>query len=222
MSATALDRRLDGRTLRTGRELLGVFVRKTSVRIMMLAWVGVVTWRITLGAWSWWDAVPLAVVLMVEPFVEWVLHVAILHHRPRPVGRFTWDFHAAQKHRAHHRDPHDVHTAFVPLRDLVALMVGFAVAYILIAPALRYAVTCMIVGFAMLGAYEWLHFASHTAWRPKSRYVRRVQRLHRLHHFRNEHYWMGVTMHFADRMFRTLPEKNAVPLSPTARTLGGD
>ena len=199
MSATALDRRLDGRTLRTGRELLGVFVRKTSVRIMMLAWVGVVTWRITLGAWSWWDAVPLAVVLMVEPFVEWVLHVAILHHRPRPVGRFTWDFHAAQKHRAHHRDPHDVHTAFVPLRDLVALMVGFAVAYILIAPALRYAVTCM-----------------------KSRYVRRVQRLHRLHHFRNEHYWMGVTMHFADRMFRTLPEKNAVPLSPTARTLGGD
>jgi sterol desaturase/sphingolipid hydroxylase (fatty acid hydroxylase superfamily) len=47
-------------------------------------------------------------------------------------------------------------------------------------------------------------------------------RAHRLHHFRNEHYWFGVTMHLGDRVLRTYPAKDAVPPSATARTLGMD
>ena len=47
-------------------------------------------------------------------------------------------------------------------------------------------------------------------------------RAHRLHHFRNEHYWFGVTMHLADHVLSTYPGKLDVELSPTARTLGVD
>ena len=48
------------------------------------------------------------------------------------------------------------------------------------------------------------------------------RRAHRLHHFRNERYWFGVTMHLADHVLSTYPGKLDVELSPTARTLGAD
>jgi sterol desaturase/sphingolipid hydroxylase (fatty acid hydroxylase superfamily) len=51
---------------------------------------------------------------------------------------------------------------------------------------------------------------------------RGIWRAHRLHHYRNEQYWFGVTMHLADHVLRTYPEKDAVPASATARTLGVD
>jgi sterol desaturase/sphingolipid hydroxylase (fatty acid hydroxylase superfamily) len=49
-----------------------------------------------------------------------------------------------------------------------------------------------------------------------------VWRAHRNHHYRNEHYWFGVTVHLADHLLGTFPEKTAVDASPTARTLGVD
>ena len=42
----------------------------------------------------------------------------------------------------------------------------------------------------------------------------------RLHHYRNENYWLGVSSNTGDRLLRTLPKhKTDVPLSETARTL---
>ena len=61
----------------------------------------------------------------------------------------------------------------------------------------------------------------HTRYRPSSRLYARLARNHRLHHFRNERYWLGVTSNSGDRILRTLPRsKTDVPLSDTARTLG--
>jgi sterol desaturase/sphingolipid hydroxylase (fatty acid hydroxylase superfamily) len=72
----------------------------------------------------------------------------------------------------------------------------------------------------MLFAYEWTHYLIHTSYRPKRRFYRYIWRAHRLHHFKNEHYWFGVTVHLADHVLRTFPAKEAVETSPTARTLG--
>ena len=70
--------------------------------------------------------------------------------------------------------------------------------------------------------YEWVHLLVHTRYRPRSRYYRRLARNHRLHHYRNEDYWLGVTSNLGDRLLRTYPtHKTDVPLSPTARTLAG-
>ncbi|MDX2168661.1 MAG: fatty acid hydroxylase family protein, partial [Deltaproteobacteria bacterium] len=49
----------------------------------------------------------------------------------------------------------------------------------------------------------------------------RLWRNHRLHHFKNEHYWFGVTMLSGDRLLRTAPAVKDVETSPTARNLGG-
>ena len=92
--------------------------------------------------------------------------------------------------------------------------------YWLITPTLREGVTAMVTGYAMLLTYEWTHFLIHSTYRPKPRYYRYISRAHRLHHYRNERYWFGVTIHLGDHVLRTFPKRDEVAASPTARTLG--
>jgi hypothetical protein len=176
--------------------------------------------RVVVGRWSWADLVVVAVILGLEPLTEWLIHVYILHFRPRTVGGRRLDLHAARKHREHHRDPADVDTAFVPIPDLVTL-VGFAVGLAwLLAPDTPTFLTAVVTSLAMLFTYEWTHFLIHTSYKPRHGYYRYVWRAHRLHHYKNERYWMGVTIHLADHVLGTFPDKSEVENSPTARTLG--
>jgi hypothetical protein len=86
-------------------------------------------------------------------------------------------------------------------------------------PRLDLAVTALATVVALALAYEWTHYLCHSSYRPKSRFYRRIWRYHRLHHFKNEHYWMGVTRHAADWVLHTLPRAQDVELSPTCRNL---
>ena len=80
----------------------------------------------------------------------------------------------------------------------------------------------LVTGYVMVAVYEWTHFLIHTSHRPRSRYYRSIWRNHRLHHFKNEHYWHGITNTIGDRVLRTHPDQADVPRSPTARVLHGD
>jgi sterol desaturase/sphingolipid hydroxylase (fatty acid hydroxylase superfamily) len=81
--------------------------------------------------------------------------------------------------------------------------------------------TAWLLAAAGLLHYEFVHLMVHTRYRPHTRYYRGLARHHRLHHFRNERYWLGVTSNSGDRLMRTLPaDRGDVPLSDTARTLG--
>jgi sterol desaturase/sphingolipid hydroxylase (fatty acid hydroxylase superfamily) len=77
-----------------------------------------------------------------------------------------------------------------------------------------------VVSYALLAIYEWCHFLIHTPYRPRGWYYRSIWRGHRLHHFKNEHYWFGVTSTLGDHLLRTAPEQSTVKKSGTARTLG--
>jgi hypothetical protein len=71
------------------------------------------------------------------------------------------------------------------------------------------------VGAAVL-AYDWTHFLIHTRYQPRTELYRRAWRNHRLHHYRNERYWLGVTSPIADVVLRTSPARDAVAVSPAA------
>jgi sterol desaturase/sphingolipid hydroxylase (fatty acid hydroxylase superfamily) len=81
------------------------------------------------------------------------------------------------------------------------------------------AATGLLTSYMILGAYEWTHYLIHSPHRPRSRYFRSIWRNHRLHHYKNERYWFGVTSTVGDRVIGTLPEQHDVPRSRTARTL---
>ena len=44
---------------------------------------------------------------------------------------------------------------------------------------------------------------------------------HRLHHYRNEQYWFGITNTLGDQVLGTAPDKDDVPVSKTAKNLHG-
>jgi hypothetical protein len=202
------------------RRAAAIFSRTFSARVLaplVLVFAGV---RIALGGLSRWDAVVLAAILGLQPFTEWVIHVTVLHWKPRTIGRLTVDPLGARRHRQHHRDPKVLGLVLVPRPVLIATCLAQVPFYLLVAPTVRLAFTAMLVSSAMYLTYEWTHFLIHSTYRPRSRYYRYVYRAHRLHHFRNEKYWFGVTVHVADHAFRTFPAKDAVPVSDTAFSLG--
>jgi hypothetical protein len=199
-----------------------LFVRKPTARILLAVFAVVVVLRVALGAWQWRDPVVMGTILGFEPFTEWTIHVFVLHFRPRTVAGHRIDPLVSRKHRAHHADPKDLDLVFIPMKVIwFALVIGIGIP-LLVAPRLSVALSAMVASFGMLLTYEWTHFLIHTSYRPKRALYRGLWRAHRWHHYRNERYWFGVTVNVGDRVLRTYPAKDAVPLSDTAQDLNGE
>jgi sterol desaturase/sphingolipid hydroxylase (fatty acid hydroxylase superfamily) len=205
------------------------FVGRLSPRLLGLAILGALVLRALLGRFGWQDVVWVAGIIAVTPPVEWLIHVYLLHAKPRRIGRFTLDLMAAQEHRAHHREPSVLDGVlippyavliFVPMIALTVWVLSFPIALILGGDRLAQAASGLVVAYVILSSYEWCHFLIHTPYRPRRRYFRSIWRGHRLHHYKNEHYWFGVTSTVGDHLLRTAPDQSEVPKSTTTRTLG--
>jgi hypothetical protein len=188
--------------------------------------------RIALGHFDWHDAAVVAGVIAATPIVEWAIHVYLLHARPFMFGGRQVEFLAAREHRAHHEAPADLNGVllpryavgiFVPLIAVVVWGLSFPIHAVLGGgDRLAHAATGLVLSYVILFSYEWCHFLIHTPYRPRGRYYRSIWRGHRLHHYKNEHYWFGVTSTVGDHLLRTAPDQTTVPKSGTARTLGVD
>jgi len=174
--------------------------------------------RLALGKWVRTDVAPVVAIAALQPFTEWAIHTYVLHSRAVRVGPIVIDLHAAREHRRHHRDPKAFEPIFIPLADLV-LALGAGIVVLPLVLPLRTALTTFTAAAAMAGVYEWTHFLIHTPYRPRHRRYRRIARGHRLHHYRNERYWMGVTSGLADRLLGTAPPRSHVAVSDTVRTV---
>jgi len=198
------------------------FLRHPTPWLLAGALLAAVVARVAVGDWRWSDAVLPLVVLAAFPFVEWVIHVVVLHWRPRRIAGFTLDPILARKHREHHVDPRIVKLIFIPLQSLLgALASALIVAFVFISRT-GLGLTFLVVTFTIGLVYEWTHYLVHTDYKAKTALYRKIWRNHRLHHFKNEHYWFGVsTPGTADRVLGTYPDPQSVPASPTAKNLHG-
>jgi hypothetical protein len=176
--------------------------------------------RLAVGDWRLSDLILLPIMLAVFPFFEWVLHVAILHWRPRTIAGITIDPVVARSHRWHHAHPRELENIFIPWQAFVTLLPAFAAIGLFAFPRLGLGLTFIVIAGALGLAYEWTHFLIHTDYRPKTFVYKAVWRNHRLHHYRNEHYWFTVTSTgTADRLLGTYPDPKSVDPSPTAKAL---
>ena len=167
-----------------------------------------------------------ATIVLIGP-VEWVLHKFLLHaaedsFQMRRLG-------TGIGHRQHHLTPGDLNFVLLGGIDAALFLVLIAAwTAIWTLPFILWAggavlgpyLTGLTAAFLALVHYEWVHMLVHTRVRLKNRFYKRLAANHRLHHFRNENYWLGVTANSGDRVLRTYPKtKGDVPLSPTARSL---
>jgi hypothetical protein len=205
------------------------FRRYRGPRIIATSIVAALAARVLAGGAGWGDAVAIGAMAVVYPFGEWAIHVYLLHLRPFRFRSRVLELATSKSHREHHERPSRMGLILLgPLEaaGLLLFMVPLTVAIgVGIATAAGADVgwgpvlSAVLTGYVLVGAYEWTHFLIHTAHRPRSRYYRSIWCNHRLHHFKNEHYWHGITNTLSDRALRTFPNHREVPRSPTARTL---
>jgi hypothetical protein len=201
-------------------EAVSVFRRYPSPWLLLGALTGAVVARIAIGDWQPSDAVLPLAMLAVFPLVEWVIHVCILHWRPRRIAGHTVDSLLARKHREHHADPREVSLIFIPWPVLTWLIPTLIAVSVFAFPRLGLGLSYLVVVAALGLGYEWTHFLIHSDYRPKTRLYKAIWRNHRLHHYKNEHYWFTVTTAgTADRMLGTYPDSATIDTSPTAKNL---
>ena len=203
------------------RASLRQFTTFESARWLAAMFAGALVVRLALGDWRLRDVVVGAVLVALQPFTEWLIHVFILHAKPKVILGRRYDSASARSHRRHHQAPKDPRFIFIAMPAIKSYAVLdvllFGLAWWLDRPSI---VTAVLVANALTLTYEWTHWLIHTDYQPRTRLYKGLWRAHRLHHFRNENYWFGVTAHLGDRVLRTYPAKDDVPLSPTATTLG--
>lgn len=202
------------------------FVRHPSPWMIGVVLLAACAMRIRYGHWTIGDVLVPAAMLAAFPFLEWTIHVVILHWRPRRIAGMTLDPLLARKHREHHGQPRDIPLVFIPWQSLLwvlALVVAigvllFPVTGAGLGPGLTFLAWLSVLGLG----YEWCHYLVHTDYQPKSVFYRSIWRNHRRHHFKNEHYWFTVTSSgTADRVLGTYPDPATVATSPTAKNLHG-
>ena len=207
-------------SVRTLPEAARVFLLHGSPWFLLVASTAYLAALLVHGSWTWGQLVVVAALVAAQPFVEWVIHVYVLHAKPLRIGSRTLDSQQARKHRAHHADPRNLDILFIPASGHVTgTLVALGICALLPTWSLRLALLATIALQSLV--YEWIHFLVHTDYKPKTRAYRRLYVGHRLHHYRNENYWYGVSRRFGDTVLRTNPVKADVPLSPTCLSLAG-
>jgi hypothetical protein len=208
------------------RQFLAHFSPRAAIVAVIIALAG----RVYVGGWSWRDLLPPLLLFAAQPFVEWAIHKYLLHLPPLKVRGRRVELYGSIQHRNHHVDPADLRRVLLKPIEVISFLVQIAMVIALISLAVAaligseaWPLALTAVAFAYLGLlrYEWSHFLIHTPYVPRTRWYRAIWRNHRLHHFKHENYWMGVSSNLGDRVLGTNPDQRSIPKSPTARTLGG-
>jgi sterol desaturase/sphingolipid hydroxylase (fatty acid hydroxylase superfamily) len=221
---------LHSREVKTVTEARRTLLRKRSPKIIAGVFAVELAVRALLGPPTWRDALAVAILVAAYPFGEWAIHIHLLHLKPFRFRGRRVELATAKAHRQHHEAPNRLDMVLLDAGE-IALLLLVAVPLVLglgalatwgisgDAPAAGPFVTGMLTGTVLVAIYEWTHFLIHTSYRPRSRFYRAIWQGHRLHHFKNEHYWHGITTTVADRVFGTAPDQRDVPRSSTARSL---
>ncbi len=228
---TALDdpRTVRASDLRTKSQILRVFMAHWSPRVILVAATVTVVARLSIWSVSRGDLLVLAAVVILTGPLEWVIHKVALHTDPDAWA--TRKLGLGMGHRNHHMDPPALDNLLLAGPDAAIFCAVLGLSTTIWAVPLLW-ITGSPIGVPWLTAlaltyvgflnYEWTHLMVHTRYRPRTRFYARLATNHRLHHYRNEDYWLGVTSNLGDRLLGTYPRaKGDVPLSDTARNLDG-
>lgn len=201
-----------------GETLKSLFSHASPIMLSLLA-LGFVSYRVYLGNFGWSDLIAPVVILLFWPLLEWMIHVFLLHARPKTIFGRTFDLRISRVHRAHHQDPSDLSDITINLEvfpTVVPLIIALA---FWLLPSQEITAGALAMFFAMALHYEWCHFVAHVKWVPPLSYYRRRQHQHRLHHYRDEQLWWGVSTGIGDMILGTAPDSRSVARSDTVHNV---
>ena len=140
--------------------------------------------------------------ILVYPAVWYLLHRFVLH------GQFLYRMPATAAlwkriHFDHHQDPNNLSVLFgalyttLPTVAVVTMTVGNLIG------GYQGAIAAFAAGLGTTLVYEFCHCIQHLHYVPKFKFLRKIKRLHLLHHFHNENGNYGITNYFWDKITGT-------------------
>lgn len=159
----------------------------------------------------------LVVGLILFPAYEYAVHRWLLHAPPIGSG---WCYRLQRRiHYDHHREPDRIELLFTPLFLFLPLIAGHLALFSAVTRSLS--VSLALLTGSLLGYlhYEWVHYVAHLPGMPRTPWGRWLKKYHRWHHYKNEHFWFGVTSPVVDMLMGTYRPVEDVDTSPTTRQL---
>lgn len=149
----------------------------------------------------------IALSILAYPLAWYVLHRYVLHGQAlyrSPLTAKVWK----RIHYDHHQDPHDLEILFGALYTTLPTIAAVTMPIGWIFDGIGGAATGLATGLFTTCVYEFCHCIQHLSYKPKSKWLREIKRLHMSHHFHNENGNYGITNYFWDRLFRTFYASN--------------
>lgn len=191
------------------------FLLHGSNMVLLLAGLGIIALGLTGAA----ALHPLWIVAGVALFYlnEYAWHRFVFHARPSKLGWLRRLQH--RLHYDHHVDPGRLDLLFLPVWFIVPNLTITGLAAWALLGDWQWALSLILGTVLGLFHYEWVHYVAHIPYRPRTRFGRWMKKYHLWHHFKNEHYWFGVSNPLLDAVHRTYRDPEAVPRSTTAKVL---
>lgn len=204
------------------KQILKIYFSRPTHLFYITLWLIGIFYILSTGVWlKYWYISFL--ILGLSPFIEYYTHKYFLH-LPMPKDRQKHPWMAAfldKIHYNHHHNPKDTQYIFAQwwLTLPIAMVIFSAVFLITSSLEITAVFMACIIFYYLL--YEWTHFLAHADYTPHNAYSCYMKKYHLLHHYKNEHYWYGITTPLADILFGTFKKPAMVSKSETAKTLTG-
>lgn len=181
----------------------------------------ITTLIVVLGVSLLWHgaALPGFVVLggWIFMLAEYLTHRFPLHMPP--IGPEFLQKLQRRLHHDHHEQPNRLDLLFLPMWYAVPSIGVFAYAYRWLSGDWITAQALLLGSLLGLLYYEYVHYLAHVPVTPGTPWGRYMKKYHLWHHYKNEHYWFGVTNPFFDYLFGTYRRQEETDKSPSVRKL---
>ena len=181
--------------------MIASFVRHGSNGILVLAAVAAIAAFVL-------EAVPFSLIgALIGAAVffvsEYTTHRFMFHAKPSTIPFVLKLQH--RLHYDHHIDPPKIELLFLPWWFVIPTVLVYYGIFLAIVRTPALAFSLAFGSLCALLYYEWVHYVAHIPFNPVTPFGRYVKKYHLWHHFKNEHFWYGVTnpsMDFAGATYR--------------------
>ena len=191
------------------------FLRHGSNAVLALAIVAAIAaFAAGAVAFSWIGAAIGALVFFSS---EYTTHRFLFHAKPSQIGWLLKLQH--RLHYDHHIDPPKLELLFLPLWFVIPVVALYYALYAAITHNPALALSLVFGSACALTYYEWVHYVAHVPFVPVTPFGKYIKKYHLWHHFKNEHFWFGVTNPSMDYLGNTYRDVEGVPRSTTVREI---
>ena len=148
---------------------------------------------------------------------EYTTHRFLFHAQP---SKFPFVLKLQHKlHYDHHIDPPKIELLFLPWWFVIPTVLVYYGIFLAIVRDPAVALSLAFGSMCALFYYEWVHYVAHISFNPVTPFGRYVKKYHLWHHFKNEHFWYGVTNPSMDFAGATYRDVESVDRSTTVREI---